>query len=179
MRHRPTSPIPTAALAVLLALAAGAPPAAAAEPRLIGSFRDWDAYRVEEETGPVCFMSSMPKKQEGDFSRRGDVFALVTHRPSDRSWNVVSFVAGYSYAADTEVSVKVGSQEFRLFTDGDTAWTRDDGADRSLVQAIRQAASMVVRGTSSRGTRTVDTYSLAGSSAAFQAISQACGAERG
>jgi hypothetical protein len=34
---------------------------------------------------------------------------------------------------------------------------------------------MIVKGTSSRGTLTTDTYSLSGFTAAFNAISKACG----
>jgi hypothetical protein len=37
---------------------------------------------------------------------------------------------------------------------------------------------MVVRGQSNRGTKTTDTYSLVGFSAAYQAINQACGVKR-
>ncbi len=175
MPQTATVPALATACCLLLGLSLAAPAARSAEPRLIGSFRDWEAYKVEEADGPACFMSSQPKRQQGDFSKRGAVFALITHRPAEKAVGVVSLVAGYAFAKETEVTVKVGERNFTLFTDTDTAWTRDEGTDRALVQAIRTAGSMVVRGTSSRGTRTVDTYSLAGSSAAYEAISEACG----
>jgi len=151
------------------------PAAQAAEPRLLGTFRDWNAFVLEEPSGRVCWMASRPRKDEGNYSRRGDIFALVTHRPGEKSTDVVSFVAGYEHADGSEVAVQVGGQNFTLFTQGDTAWTRSDADDRALSQAIRQGSAMVVRGTSSRGTRTKDTYSLAGSTAAYEAISEACG----
>ncbi|ACJ00347.1 invasion associated locus B family protein [Rhodospirillum centenum] len=153
--------------------------AQAAEPRLLGTYRDWNAFTIDEGGGTVCWMASKPKKQEGDYSRRDDAFALVTHRPQEKAVDVVSFVAGYAFAEGSEVTVQVGGQSFKLFTDGDTAWARDDQTDRALAQAIRQGTTMVVRGTSSRGTRTVDTYSLSGTSAAYQAINKACGISGG
>ncbi|MDX1424550.1 MAG: invasion associated locus B family protein, partial [Kiloniellales bacterium] len=47
--------------------------------------------------------------------------------------------------------------------------------DQAIVKAMRAGSSMVVKGTSSRGTVTTDTYSLLGFSKAYAAISKACG----
>lgn len=167
--------------ALCAALLAGLPTrdAAAAEPRLLGNFRDWSAFILEEASGPVCWMSSRPKRQEGEFAKRGDVFALVTHRPAERALDVVSFIAGYDFGSDSSVTVQVGKDSFTLFVDRDTAWAREDAVDRALSQAIRQGTVMTVRGVSARGTRTADTYSLAGTGAAYQAMSKACGVEGG
>ncbi len=154
----------------------GAPVSAnAAEPRLIGTFRDWSAYEFQDANGKVCYMASRPIKDEGNYTRRGEIYALITHRPEERSFDVVSFIAGYTHKAGSDVSVQIGSSSYDLFTQGDTAWTRDGETDRNLVQSIRQGNRMVTRGTSSRGTLTTDTYSLSGSSAAYDAISKACG----
>ncbi|MBV6631683.1 MAG: hypothetical protein KI792_01475 [Alphaproteobacteria bacterium] len=155
--------------------AGGPVDARAAEPRLIGTFRDWSAYEFQDNSGKVCYMASRPIKDEGNYTRRGEIYALVTHRPDDRSFDVASFIAGYTHQAGSDVSVQVGSSSFDLFTQGDTAWTRDTETDQSLVSSIRKGNRMVVRGTSSRGTLTTDTYSLSGSSAAYEAISKACG----
>ena len=44
-----------------------------------------------------------------------------------------------------------------------------------MVNAMAKGSKMVVKGTSSRGTPTTDTYSLMGFMAARRAITQACG----
>ncbi len=160
------------ALTLLLAL-----PATAAEPRLIGIFRDWNAFTLEEASGPVCWMVSRPKKMEGDFTKRGDVFLLITHRPAERTYDVVNFIAGYPYAEHAEVQVQVGKQSFKLFSKDEQAWAREADTDHAIAQALRQGSTLVVRGTSLRGSRTTDTFSLAGSGGAYQAIGDAC-AER-
>ncbi|WP_292903758.1 invasion associated locus B family protein [Niveispirillum sp.] len=151
--------------------------AGAAEPRLIGVFRDWNAFRLDEATGPVCWMVSRPKKMEGDFTKRGDVFLLITHRPAERSYDVVNFIAGYPFADHAEVTVQVGKQSFKLFSKDEQAWARDENTDRAIAQSLRLSSTLVVRGTSLRGSRTTDTFSLAGSTGAYQAIGDAC-AER-
>ena len=103
---------------------------------------------------------------------------LVTQRPAEKSFDVISVIAGYTYQPASETTIQIGNQTFRLFTDGDTAWARDEATDRQIVSAIRSGNSMVVRGTSNRGTATTDTYSLAGSSAAYTAMNQACNVSR-
>lgn len=145
-------------------------------PKKIGEYDDWSAYAfVEGADNKVCYMVSQPKTEEGDYTQRGDVFALVTHRPAENSRNVFSYIAGYSYKPDSEVTVTVGNQNFTLFTEGESAWTPDQATDNKLTEAIRRGNSFVVKGVSSRGTRTTDTFGLKGSSAAYKAISEECG----
>lgn len=158
------------ALALLSGPASAAPP----EPKLIGIFRDWNAFMLDEASGPVCWMVSRPKKQEGDFTKRGDVFLLITHRPAERSFDVVNFIAGYPFADRSEVQVQIGKQSFKLFSEGEQAWARDEATDKAIAQSLRQGSTLVIRGTSLRGSRTTDTFSLAGSGGAYQAIGSAC-----
>lgn len=160
--------------ASVLALLVAAP-AFAEEPTSLGSFRSWNSYAYNESGKKVCFMATKPTKMLPAGATRGEVYAMITHRPAENSLSVVSLVAGYSYKSGSEVKVTIGNQKFSLFTDGDTAWARDDATDRKLVAALKSGASMTVEGTSARGTKTTDTYSLSGSGAALQAINKACG----
>mgnify|MGYP006288416231 FL=1 len=119
-------------------------------------------------------MASQPTKDEGNYTRRGDIFALITHGPGQAK-DVFSYVAGYPYQPNSDVTIKVDSETFKLFTQGEMAWTPDDETDRRLSVAVQRGARMVVQGRSSRGTLTTDTFSLRGSGAAYKAISRACG----
>jgi invasion protein IalB len=87
---------------------------------------------------------------------------------------VVSFVAGYVYGDSGDVTVTIDQTQFDLFTHEDTAWAPDAGTDNDLVNAMKKGNGMVVKGRSSRGTPTTDTYSLTGFSRAYQAIAEAC-----
>lgn len=159
--------------ATALPLATGS--AAAADPRILGSFGEWTAYAYKEPGGKVCYMASQPRKAEGDYTQRGDIFALLTHRPGEKSLNVVSIVAGYSYKEGSEVSLRIDRKDWSLFTQGERAWARDSKTDAAIADGLRKGTRMVVKGTSSRGTETTDTYSLTGSNAAYEAISRECG----
>jgi len=122
----------------------------------------------------VCYMASQPKTAVGNYTKRGDIFALITHRPSEKTKNVFSYMTGYSYKADSSVSLDVSGRKFTLFTQGDTAWAADAAADNSITAAIKAGSTMIVKGTSSRGTETTDTFGLKGSSKAYQEISKEC-----
>ncbi|PTN10878.1 invasion associated locus B family protein [Nitrosomonas aestuarii] len=147
----------------------------ASEPELLGQHGDWTAYKFMENNGKVCYMVSQPTKDLGDYTKRGDIFALITHRPAEGSKNVFSYIAGYTYKAGSEVAVSVNNQNFTLFTQDDSAWAPDQGTDNKLADAIKRGNTLVVKGTSSRGTLTTDTFGLKGSSAAYKAISEECG----
>ncbi|MFP6713227.1 MAG: invasion associated locus B family protein, partial [Rhodospirillales bacterium] len=81
----------------------------------------------------------------------------------------------YVYRKDSEVTVNIDGQLYNLFTDRGTAWARDAKADLSISRMMIRGKSMTVTGFSARGTKTEDTYSLAGFTAAYNAIGKACG----
>ncbi|MEQ8355004.1 MAG: invasion associated locus B family protein [Kiloniellaceae bacterium] len=141
----------------------------------LGDFSDWSAFRYQEDGKPICFMASEPTKAEGQYSKRGEIHAMVTHRPNESRTDEVSIQAGYAYQDGAPVEVEVGAMKLRLFTEGESAWAVDKEADKKLVQAMIKGNTMVVQGTSARGTNTKDTYSLSGFTRAYEAISKACG----
>ena len=163
-----------AALVVLGLLVIGQQ-AVAAEPRSLGKYSDWEAFVFMEEGNKVCYMASQPKKAEGNYTRRGDIFALITHRPSENTKNVFSYIAGYPYKPGSDATIKVNGSTFNLFTQDETAWAPDTVTDNKLADAVKRGSNMIVKGTSTRGTLTTDTFGLSGSSAAYDAISKECG----
>ena len=148
-------------------------PALAQTPKPIGSYGDWQALTYEENGNPVCYVFTEPAKKEGDYTSRGQVYALVTHRPVDKKLNVFTIITGYTYKEDSDAILEVGDQKFTLFTQEGMAWA-NDADDPKIVEALKKGTDMVVHGTSSKGTETVDTYSLKGFSKAYDAIGAAC-----
>lgn len=146
-------------------------------PKLIGTYGNWRAYTAVENGNKVCYMSSYPLKETGKYKKRGPVYMVIAHRPYLKSYNVVSFDAGYPFKKDAKIDVKVEGKKrksFKLFTDKETAWCADAKTDKTLTNAIKAGEKIIVTGKSSRGTKTVDNYSLKGSSAAYRAICKAC-----
>jgi len=153
--------------ACVAAAAAAAQAAQQDGPKPIGTFERWTAYSYAENGQPVCYVAAAPAKSDGKYTKRGDVFMLITHRPSQKSLDVVSFVAGYPFKPESQAELTVGKDKFMLFVKEERAWAPDDKAD-----------STIVRGTSSRGTATVDHFSLKGFARAYDAINKACKVKR-
>ncbi|MDH3231870.1 MAG: invasion associated locus B family protein [Alphaproteobacteria bacterium] len=163
------------AVVVLAALATLSLPALGQEGlEDLGTFKDWQARSYKEGGKLVCTMFSVPTASEGDYTNRGEVYVFVTHRPAHNRTDEVSINIGYTFKKGAPVNVVISGTTHELFSDRSTAWTRDSKADRALVQAMRAGAEMIVQGVSGRGTRTTDTFSLSGFSAAHNAITSAC-----
>ncbi len=146
--------------------------ASPAEAEFLGKFGDWEAHTASDGGATVCYAATVPTKSEGNYTRRGDIFLLVSHRPNDNQTGVVSMEAGYPYGDNSQVKARIGGADFPMFPSGELSFAFDDPP---LVQAMIRGADMVVTGTSRRGTLTTDTFSLTGFTAAYRAASQACG----
>ena len=141
---------------------------------LLGNYNDWDAFTEKENGSLVCYMGAVPKKSSGKYKKRGQTFLLITHRPRENSANVVSLRPGYTYKRGSTVEMVIGKSTFKLFTVKKWAVAENANIDKNLVQAMIQGRSLTVVGISTRGTRTTDTYSLRGFTAAYKAIGKAC-----
>lgn len=141
----------------------------------VGTFGDWHVQSYEEGGGKVCLMWSQPRKSEGNYTRRGDIYTYVTQHPAKKRYDEISVSIGYPFKKESVLSVRIGKTEFSLFTDGDTAWNRKPADDAKMVKAMRAGAEMTARGVSGRGTKTVDLFSLKGFTKAYGAMNRACG----
>lgn len=164
-------------LSAAVILGAAAVPAHAQDGvKKLGTYGVWTAASyIESDGSKVCYMSAEPTKKEGKYTKRGNVYAQITHRPGESSKDVFSFTAGYDYKSDSKATLTVDGKDTMLFTQDDTAWAEDPATDTKITQALRKGSKMVIKGASARGTETVDTFSLSGSGAAHDAIAKECG----
>ena len=148
--------------------------AASPDPRSLGTFKDWNAYTWVEGGQKVCYMLSRPTKSLPTNVNRGEIYMMVTYRPKSRSKEEVSHVTGYTYKDKSTVDMTIDKRKFKLATDNDVAWVADGESDDKVISAMRGGSRMVIKGTSSRGTLTTDTYSLQGFTAAHKQIRKSC-----
>ena len=144
----------------------------------LGNFQDWGAFTAKENGKLVCYIGAEPTTSRGKYKKRGQTFLLVTHRPKEKSkrnqFNVVSLRAGYTYKKASAVKMLIGESTFKLFTTKEWACAENAKLDKRLVTAMKRGSTLTVKGVSSRGTETTDTYSLKGFTAAYKAINKAC-----
>jgi len=137
----------------------------------LGKFGDWGAFAYSGKGGKVCYAVGKPKHSLGSSKVRNEVYLTITHRPADKSFDVVSVTAGYAFKKDAAAELDIGGAKFDLYTTEDTAWARDD---KAVVQALLKGKSVVVHGMPAKGDPTADTYSLDGFVQAHTEIGKAC-----
>lgn len=176
MRTRKIFPfVLTSALAALVVLFAPESAWAQEKHDLIGSYRDWDAFTVVGENGrKICYIISVPKETNPKGANRGRIYVTVSHKPHLRIRDEVNIIVGYPFRSGSKATATVGSSRHTFFTEGDGAWMSTPREDAAVVGSMRRGNAMIVRGTSSRGTKTRDRYSLMGFTAAYNAITKAC-----
>lgn len=161
---------------LLLSLALFAFPASAApKPEILGQFGKWTAYRHSEgKNKPVCYVAAPPIKSQGKIKKRKDAFIMVTHRPAQKTRNVVSYVAGYDYDEKVAVIARVDKQDYLMVPDDDMAWTPNQKSDDTLAKALRKGSKLTVIGMSDDDVQTTDSYTLKGIGKALETIDKAC-----
>ena len=165
-------------VAATVAAVVGGAALAADKPNLVGTFKDWHVYSAGKGKNRTCYALTVPKETQPANVSRDEAFFLISSWPANKTVNQPSIVPGYQYSAAAKAQVQVGSDRFVFFTKNDGgaggAWMDKAADEKKLVAAMKRASSMIVTGTSARGTLTTDDYSLAGFSAALDKLASAC-----
>ena len=142
------------------------------------NFKNWCAGEHKEDESKSCIMISTPVSEKGNppYKSRGEILATIYHMPSEGNNRVIYITTGYTYKKDTIVTIKIDQNkehEFNIIED-DSAFSDDENVDKQVIDQMKKGNKMKVVGSSSRGTKTTDIYSLVGFSAAYTYISNLC-----
>ncbi|MBQ7413177.1 MAG: invasion associated locus B family protein [Alphaproteobacteria bacterium] len=145
---------------------------------ILGTYDDWTAYIYTDQGNKTCYMATEPIKSVGKYKVRDDVFLFVTHHPTEKEFDIVNVMAGYTYKKGSKPSLTIDKNKaVSLVSHADTAWAKDSDTDKKLVAQMKKGSTAVLKGTSARGTLTTDTFSMKGFSKAYHDIQKACGRE--
>ena len=155
---------------------AAAAAAGGAEPTLIGQFGTWGAYTATPNGKKVCFALAKPSSSKTNPPNRprDPAYAFVSTRPAEKVINEVSIMIGYALKPGSESSLEVGGASYAMYTQGDGLWIKNAAEEERMVDAMRKAADVTVKGVSAKGTETTDTFSLKGLSQALDKLAQDC-----
>lgn len=145
----------------------------------VNAFDDW---AVAEASNPKqCWISSIPEKIENTRSgkpvvaKRGEIGLFINYIPSENVVGEVSFSGGYPFAENQPVSLTIGNAIYGLVKKGEQAWGENVQIDQKIRVSMTKGAKAVVTAQSSRGTKTKDTFSLKGFTAALNDAKKRCG----
>lgn len=164
-----------------LALAGAAATGVAAQEVSTNQVASDTAWSVFEDTDPrECWAVSAPTEtvntRDGRVVavRRGDILLMTFFRPNAGVDGQITFTGGYPFADGSTVNMKIGENEFELFTEGQWAWPASTNDDARVLAAMKGGAEAVLTARSTRGTQTQDTFSLFGYTAAVEEAEKRC-----
>jgi Invasion associated locus B (IalB) protein len=165
-------PAPTAAAAPAAAPAAPTVP----QPTLLGQFGEWGAYTASPGGKKVCFALAKPSssKTTPPNRPRDPAYMFISSRPSEKVREEVSIIFGYGFKPNADASVEIGGANYAMYTQADGAWVKNAAEETRLVDAMRKSGDLTVKGTSAKGTASVDVYSLRGLPEALTRVGQEC-----
>ena len=153
-------------------------PAFADAANLLGAFGNWSAYSTGTGNSMTCYAMSKPRATQPKNTKRAPVYLMISDWPGRKVKAEPEIVPGYEYKESAPVTLAVGPDKFTFFARNEaksgSAWQQSLNDNQRLIEIMGKGVSAVAAGTSSRGTKTVDTYSLAGFSDAIAKIHAVC-----
>jgi hypothetical protein len=165
------------ALGLCLCLASVA--ADAAEPaNMLGVFENWSALSSGTGDKLTCYALSKPRATRPANTKRGPIYLMVSDWPSRKVKAEPQIVYGYQAKEGAGAALGVGKDKFTFFIRNNgkegSAWLQQLSDNARLITAMQDGVSAVASGTSAKGTKTVDTYSLSGFGDALAKIHAVC-----
>lgn len=164
-----------ASLGFSLALAL---PAAAEPANLLGAFGNWSAYSAGSGDSMTCYALSKPRATRPANAKRGAIYLMISDWPARKVKAEPQIVYGYQGKEGGAAALEVGRDKFAFFIRNNgkqgSSWLQQLNDNDRLIDAMHSGVSAVASGTSMRGTKTNDTYSLAGFNDALAKIHATC-----
>ncbi len=112
----------------------------------------------------MCFALAKPtsSKTNPPNRPRDPAYAFISTRPAEKVFNEVSVMIGYAVKPGSESTLEVGGASYAMYTQGDGLWIKNAAEEERMVEAMRNASDVVVKGVSAKGTETIDTFSRRG-----------------
>ena len=121
-----------------------------------------------------CFIGSLPIKSDiPEGKKRGETYVLV-YRINKNPDAIVQIEAGYPYDQNKIVEVKIDKTLYKFSSEEETPETAWTDKDKEVIYAMKKGIELTIFGISSRGTKTVDTYTLNGFTAAYNKLINYC-----
>jgi hypothetical protein len=154
-----------------------APSMGGVQPTLLGQFDSWGAYTASPGGKKVCFALAKPSSTQTNPPNRprDPVYLFISSRPAEKVKDEVSVFFGYGFKANTDATIDIGGAQFAMYTQGDGGWVKNAAEEGKLIEAMRRAGELSIKGLSARGTTSTDSYALKGLSQALDRAGQECG----
>jgi hypothetical protein len=137
---------------------------------------NWTVYEYDkdnDEGGKECYIAAFAKNTDTSHTAPRNPHILITRYAKTRT-EEVSVYAGYEYKINSNAYLLVDNQQYKLFTDQDAAWFRNDTDDKEVIQKMLTTDLIRFRSDSAIGTYAVDEYWMKGLTRAYARMKELC-----
>ena len=127
-----------------------------------------------EKADEYCYIGSLATETDLPSDKKRGNFYVLVYKNIGNPETVVQIEAGYSYKVASDIIISIDQGEYKFYTTEDlptAAWTEDDS---KVIFAMKKGLELQVIGQSSRGTLTIDKYTLNGFTAAYNKLIEEC-----
>lgn len=140
----------------------------------LGKYKDWETMVLVEASGNTCFAQSSPVLQAPKSNKR-DARLFVSFRPGDKITDEISTTSGYEYNKNNKVIATSGKNKFNFdIKQQGFAWMTSNKNEKKMINVMMKGSRIMVTGFNSKGSQTIDHYSLLGFTKAYKAAKSAC-----
>ena len=146
-----------------------------AEKQVEKTFGNWYVLSDTKKDSKTCYMVSLPIKKQDNLEKRKDAHLIIT-KFDDRVQAEVSSTSGFKYQIGSSAEIKIDEKkQYKLANIiADTAWTKSETDDRTLIAAMKAGNSFEIKSTNEKGGYALDIYSLKGFTKAYAEIISLC-----
>ncbi len=127
-----------------------------------------------EKADEYCYIGSLATETDLPSDKKRGSFYVLVYKNIGNPDTVVQIEAGYSYKVPSDIIVNIDKGDYKFYTTEDlptAAWTEEDN---KVIFAMKKGLELKVTGESSRGTTTIDKYTLNGFTAAYNKLVEEC-----
>ncbi|CUK13010.1 invasion associated locus B family protein [Shimia thalassica] len=159
-------------------LTAGLAQAQQSSTNQVAAMTDWSVFEAKDpkECWAVSTAKESVNTKDGRVVavRRSDILFMVFYRPNAGVSGQVGFTGGYPFASGSMVDLEIDGNKHVLITEGEWAWPASPDDDAKIIAAMKRGSSAKLSARSARGTKTADSFSLLGFTAAVEDAGKRC-----
>lgn len=141
---------------------------------LVQAFGDWNVYTTPNPKAKVCYALSQPKARTPANLKDLPGYLFVATRPAEKVRNEISLIMNFDLKEGVDHQAVMGRDQFVLVAKGKNLWVKNPAEEGKVIEAMRRANDLVVKGTSSKSNATSDRYSLKGFGDALDRVQKEC-----
>jgi len=141
---------------------------------LVQSYGDWGVYTTPSGKAKVCYALSQPKARTPSNLKDLPGYFFNATRPAEKVRNEISLIMNFDLKEGVDHQAVMGRDQYVLVAKGKNLWVKNPAEEGKVLESMKRANDLVVKGASAKGNATSDRYSLKGFGDALDRVQKEC-----